>query len=101
MINLELEVEVVGTMLIDLLKEKRHALESVAEAIRGLGIPAVTFIPCSTREQPDYSVWNIWMGVSFLEDTSTMSTKNSDTINDRIGIELVLPIFMDAGICDS
>jgi hypothetical protein len=92
MFTLGIEVETVATFRASQAKTEAQALETVADAIRQCGQNANVFLPRSTRETPNYAVWNVTLDVTILEETSTMSSRDSHVDTECFGIEIVSPI---------
>lgn len=67
-------------------------LELVAKALEAGGLSARVFLPSSTRDIPDFSVWNVVMDVT-IEEATSGSDASENTITERFGVEVVSPIF--------
>lgn len=89
MLAFGLELEGVACFLSHI-KTDIQALEKIADGIRCCGGKASTFLPMSARERPDYSIWNVALDVTILEDTSTMSSDDSSSVRRRDTICLCL-----------
>ncbi|RHZ47510.1 uncharacterized protein CDV56_101089 [Aspergillus thermomutatus] len=68
------------------------ALQTIANAIRRCGQSANVFLPRSTRSTPNYTVWNVTLDVTILEETSTMSDTDSQEDTECFGVEIVSPV---------
>lgn len=94
MLTFGVEFECVATLGLQELQSDRIALEFIASSIRDLGFQADVFLPRSTRDQPNYTVWNVCLDVTILEETSsTGSPKEDDKDLQLYGVEIVSPVF--------
>ncbi len=101
MLSYGLELELVAALQSDIAINEAKALEMIAFTIRSLGFRSAVFILRSTRDEPDYSVWNVCLDVTILEDTSTMPILDStEPPIEHFGVEIVSPIFFNDRICD-
>lgn len=52
----------------------RNALEVITSLIRDLGLQANIFLPRSTRDQPNYTVWIVCLDPTVFEETSSIGS---------------------------
>ncbi|MCJ1341906.1 hypothetical protein MMC31_000084 [Peltigera leucophlebia] len=94
MLTFGFEFECVAALSHQESQSDRTALEAIASSSRDLGFPVNVFLPRSTRDQPNYEVWNVCLDVTILEETSsTGSQKDDDKDLELVGAEIVSPIF--------
>lgn len=98
MLTFGVEFECVANLGLQEPLSDRKALEVIASSIRDLGLQANVFLPRSTRDQPNYAVWNVCFDVTVLEETSsTGSPKAEDEDLQLYGAEIVSPVFETKG----
>lgn len=69
-------------------------LHIVADAMRNAGLQCRVYLPSSTRGSgPDYSVWNVAMDISIVEQTSGSSEDQDTAFRSRFGFEIISPVF--------
>lgn len=94
MLTFGVEIECVATLGLQELQSDRIALEFIASSIRDLGFQADVFLPRSTRDQPNYTVWNVCLDVTILEETSSTGSPEEDDEDLQLyGVEIVSPVF--------
>lgn len=82
-------------------KNETTAMKYLSNMIRDLGYSAATFLPRSTREIPDYTLWNVCLDITIVEEISTMGDNNTlDDEKEFCGLELVSPIYYEDRTCD-
>lgn len=94
MLTFGVEFECVAALTQEESQSDRTALEAIASSIRELGLLANVFLLRSTRDQPDYNVWNICLDVTILEETSSAGSPREGCEDlQLVGAEIVSPIF--------
>lgn len=100
MLSYGIELEVIASLHRSIAQDEVKAVKHIAETIRTLGYRAAYFLPRSPRDRPDYSVWNVCLDVTIVEETSSMDDTMKSEEKNNFGVELVSPIFYDDESCD-
>ena len=100
MLSYGLELEIIASLNQKIAADEASAVRYIADTIRNLGYRASIFLPRSTRERPDYSIWNVCLDVTILEETSSMDETERSDDKENFGLELVSPIFYNFQTCN-